>query len=116
MNWNDPGMLGAIFGSSIGVIGAICGIWGACVGAFAPKGKHRGLIIGSGYVFAALGVAIAITGLVLLINDAVLALWLALLQSGLLIAVLMLIMVRVAKKRYAIAEDWIMNAESLRRE
>ncbi|MCB9838128.1 MAG: hypothetical protein H6813_02215 [Phycisphaeraceae bacterium] len=115
-DWNDPNMLGAIFGSSIGVVGAIIGVWGACLGAFAPKGRHRGAMIASGYGFAALGALIAVAGLVLLLSDAVLVLWLGLLQSGLLITVLMLVLIKVAKGRYAQAEERILSAEALRRE
>ncbi len=116
IDWTDPNTIGAILGSSVGLFGGIIGVWGACIGAFAPKGLHRGPLMFTGYMFAVLGVAISITGLVMLLNDAILALWLPLLLAGVNISILMLILTRVAKNRYAQAEERLMSAESLRRE
>ena len=116
IDWNSPNDLGAILGASLGLLGALCGVWGACVGVFAPKGIHRGPILATGYAFTALGVAIGITGIVLLISGAAFVLWFIPLVSGADIAILMYVLVRVARRRYAQAEERIMSAESLRRE
>ena len=116
IDWTNPNTIGAILGSSVGLFGGIIGVWGACLGTFAPKGLHRGPILFTGYLFAAIGIAIAITGIVLLLNDAVLGLWFSMLLAGVNISILMLILTRVAKNRYAQAEERLMSAESLRRE
>ncbi len=116
IDWTSPNTIGAILGSSIGLFGGVIGVWGACIGAFAPKGLYRGPILATGYLFTAIGVALAITGIVLLLNDAVLVLWFSLLLAGVNISILMLILTKVAKNRYAQAEERLMSAESLRRE
>jgi len=114
--WADPNMIGAILGSSIGLFGGIIGCWGACLGTFAPKGKYRSQIIGTGYAFTALGVLITLAGIVLLARDAAAALWLGLLLSGFTITALMTMLVVVAKKRYDQSEERILSAESFRRD
>ena len=116
IDWNSPNDLGAVLGVSIGLFGAICGVWGACLGAFAPKGLHRRPILAAGYAFAALGAAIGITGIVLLFSGGSFVLWFVMLTAGANIAILMLVLVRVARKQYSQAEERILNAESLRRE
>lgn len=114
--WADTNMIGAILGSSVGLFGGIIGVWGAALGTFAPKGKYRREIIGTGYLFTAIGVLIAVTGIVMLTQGAAPALWVGMLLAGFTITSLMTLLVISAKKRYDMSEQRIMSAESLRRE
>ena len=114
--WADSNMIGAIIGSSVGLFGGIIGCWGACIGAFAPKGKHRAQVIGAGYLFTAVGVLILAGGVVMLTQGAVSALWLGTMLAGFTIAGLTAMLTVVAKRRYAQSEERILSAESLRRD
>lgn len=117
IDWSNPNQVGGMLGATLGLIGALGGIWGACLGTFAPRGMFKGPIFATGYLFTAFGVGCVIAGIVCYFNDAILGLWLPLLLVGLNFAALFPILIfLVAKKRYAEYEERIMSAESLRRE
>lgn len=117
IDWSNPDHIGGLLGASLGLLGALGGVWGACLGAFAPRGMYKWPIFATGYVFSAIGVCCVIAGIVLYFNDTILGLWLPVLLVGLNIAALFpLLLYFVARKRYAEHEERVMSAESLRRD
>jgi len=116
IDWSDPAHVGSVIGVVGGSLGALAGVWGACLGVFAPKGLHRGAIISSGYLLLGVSIAGLVTGIVLLVNGRVMGIWLPTILVGANMAIMSAIFIRVAKKRYDMAEERFLSAESLRRE
>ncbi|MDQ7013239.1 MAG: hypothetical protein Q9O74_05000 [Planctomycetota bacterium] len=108
----DAGLIGAIGGSAIGVLG---GLFGSVVGICAPKGIARGPVLGGQLAMAAFGVALLIAGVVAIVQHQPVHVWLPLVLGGSLLAGLMGGLYPVVRMRYAQAEARRMDAEALRR-
>ena len=117
IDWTDPGHVGALIGIVGGSFGGLAGVWGACLGVFAPRGLHRGPIIASGYALLGVATLGVLAGFVLLQRKEALGmLWLPTILVSLNMMFLSGFFTVIAKKRYAMAEERLMSAESLRRE
>lgn len=108
----DGAMLGAIFGSSIGLLGAI---YGSAVGYFAPRGRHRGIVIPCHIALVALGAIALSAGMTALILKQPYHVWYPLTLGGFILTVVLGCLLPVVMRRYAQAEQRKMDAEQIRR-
>ncbi len=96
------GKAGAIIGTSMGLLGALCG----CLsGAFAQKGKHRGLVLGVYYISLALSIALLIAGVVTLAGGQPYAVYYSLLYPGIIGTLLFGILLFTIRNVYMKAEE-----------
>jgi hypothetical protein len=113
--WFEPSMFGALFGGLVGGVGGTgAGILGALAGTLAPQGKGRALILGGMYMFVALGLCLAVAGLVALILGQPWYIWFFPTQTGVIFAIVPGCLIPILKRRYREAEERRLEAESLR--
>lgn len=108
----DGALLGAIFGGSVGVIGAC---FGAFVGYFAPRGKHRGVVIPAHISLVLIGAIALSGGIAALLLKQPYHVWYPLTLGGFILTVVLGCMLPVVMKRYAQAEMRKIDAQQIRR-
>ena len=113
--WFDPNRFGAIYGSSVGVLG---GLFGATIGGLAgtmvKQGKGRKLVLGLMWGMFALGLAnVAFCGIALACGQPY-GIWYGAAVGGGVMTMLPLFLIPVLRKQYAIAELRKMEASDLR--
>lgn len=106
--------LARILHVSGGVLGALCGCFGGLIGFLAPRGKGRPIVIGGMYVFAGIGAASLLTGLVLAIRGVPFVVCWPLILIGVILPSVMLPMLHVVRQRYREAEVRRLEAAALR--
>lgn len=109
---HDGNLYGAIGGAALGVLG---GCLGAAAGWFAPRGRQRGLILGSMLVLVIAGVAMLGTGLMALAQKQPYHVWYPLILGGGILTLVMGPLIPVINIRYRQAEARRMDAEGIRR-
>jgi hypothetical protein len=109
--WFDANAWAWIPGTLFGTLG---GLWGAVAGTLAPRGRARGLVLGSGLAFVAIGVAMLAGGLVALATGQPYGIWYGLLLPGFMGIVLFPCLLPVVWKRYREAEERRIQAADLR--
>ncbi len=103
--WFDPNKFGAYYGGIGGsVIGVLGGTLGAMAGALAPKGKARGLILGSFNLIVVLGVIHLAAGLYALMSGQPYGIWYPLVLLGGIMTALFGMLRPVVRQRYREAE------------
>jgi len=113
--WFDENMFGALFGAIGGGLGGtLIGLWGATVGACAPRGKGREWIIPIGWSFLALGVVTLGFGLYALLLGQPYGIWFGPTLAGALAISLMCAIMPNVYRRYAEAEARKLQAEQFR--
>jgi peptidoglycan/LPS O-acetylase OafA/YrhL len=108
--WFDPNLYAWIPGTLIGVLG---GLWGALVGTLAPRGKARGLVLGSLAVLLLAGVACLAAGVAALISGQPYGVWYGLLLAGVLGVVVLGSLSPLALNAYRQAEARRLEARDL---
>lgn len=77
--WFDPNRYAWLPGTLLGVLG---GSWGALVGTLAPRGKAKGLVLGSLALLLTASLACLIAGIVALASRQPYGVWYGLLLAG----------------------------------
>jgi hypothetical protein len=77
--WFNPNLIGGLLGATVGVLG---GTWGSLAGVCAPRGKCKGLVLGSYWLFLAAGVGLLATGIYAFVVDQPWGVWFGLLLPG----------------------------------
>lgn len=108
--WFNPNLYGWIPGTLLGVLG---GSWGAMVGALAPRGKARGLVLGSLAVLLLASAACLVAGLVALVGRQPYGVWYGLLLAGVMGVVVLGSLSPVAFNAYRQAEARKVEAQDL---
>lgn len=115
MDWFDTqtaGLIGAIAGSAMGVL--FGGIGGPMAGYFAPRGKHKPLVMGYFIAWGVLGVIALAVGLVAVFSDQPQHVYYPFLMVGGLCALLSAILTPVIAKQYRRADERKLDAEQFR--
>jgi hypothetical protein len=113
--WFDENTFGALVGSiGGGGGGSLGGLWGAAIGAFAPQGKGRAVLVPIGWAFIAVGVLSLTFGLYALIAGQPYGIWYAPVLIGAVFIVVIGGLMPVVYHRYAEAEARRMQAEEFR--
>lgn len=112
--WNaqDGNLYGAIGGAALGVLG---GCLGAAAGVLAPRGKQRGLVMGSMAALVIAGMVVLVIGLVALMQKQPYHVWYPLVLCGGLLTLVLGPLTPVINLRYRQAEARRMDAEGIRR-
>ena len=105
-------MIGSIGGSAVGVFG---GALGAVAGYYVPRGRLRGLVIGSMTVLVVVGVVGLVLGVAALVARQPYHVWYPPTLIGVILTFVMGGLLPVIVTRYRQAEARRMEAESLRR-
>lgn len=115
--WFDPNTFGWMYGSIVGGLGGtLGGCLGALAGVLAPKGKGKGVVIGS-FVFCILfGLANLAFGIAALIASQPYGIWYPPMLIGFLFTLLFSILLPVVNLRYRQAEQRQMQAADFRSE
>jgi hypothetical protein len=108
--WFNPNAYAWIPGTLLGVAG---GIEGALVGSFAPKGKHRTLVLGVHFVLLHVCCALLVMGLVALVTGQPYGIWYGFGLPGLLGLVIFGSLTWAIRKQYVEAELRKSMAEDL---
>ncbi len=108
--WFNPNLYAWIPGTVLGVAG---GIEGTLVGLFAPKGKHRTLVLTMHAIFMLACVGLLSAGIVALATGQPYGIWYGLGFPGLLGLVILGPLTWVVRKQYAQAELRKSMAEDL---
>jgi MFS family permease len=109
----EAGVLGAILGGSIGIVGG--GIGGPLMGYFVPKGRAKTFILGFLWFWFILGVALIITGIVAITQSQPYHVYYPFLFCGGIASVVMGPLIPVIARRYRAAEQRRLAAEEFRR-
>lgn len=113
--WFNENLFGALFGAIGGSLGGILGGgWGAMVGLFAPQGKGRAWLIGTGWAIVGAGGLSLAFGLFALAAGQPYAIWYPPCLLGLVLAGVVGVLMPVVYKRYAGAEARRVQAEEFR--
>ena len=109
---HDGALYGAIGGAAIGMVGACLG---AAAGLLAPRGRGRGVVLGSMATMAAGGLVALGAGVIAVSGGQPYHVWYPLLLCGGILALVMGPLVPVVRARYRQAEARRMQAQELRR-
>ncbi|QVL34539.1 hypothetical protein KIH39_11710 [Telmatocola sphagniphila] len=107
----DAGWIGAIAGSSIGILG---GLLGGLAGTFAPKGKYKSLVLSIAFSIALFGVISFGAGIYAFTQSQPFFVCYPLLLLG-LVCCSVIALIPVINKRYREAENRRLEAEEFRR-
>ena len=105
--------LGAGGGSLVGLLGGLLGVF---TGLWAPKGLHRGVILGSYSVLRLVGVVALVTGVVALFHKQPYHVYYPLLLLGFILVVVMSGVLPGVKRQYEFAEQRKLQAADFRNE
>lgn len=113
--WFDSQTAGMI-GAGIGVVlgAGFGGIGGGVGGPLAAAGKAKGLVMGIFGLGLALGVGLALTGLVALVMGQPWHVWFVFLMPGVTCALIFGLLLPVVRAQYAKAEQRKMDAAAIR--
>jgi hypothetical protein len=109
----NPGLVGALLGSAVGVLGG--GVYGPLVGTLAPQGKGRRLVFAYHWALVLAGCGLLVAGLTALAAGQPIHVWAVLGGPGLLLAAILLPLTPVLRARYRQADQRRLEAEEFRR-
>src|SRR5690606_35482843 len=109
---SNPGMFGAILGSSVGIFG---GIYGTLVGILAPRGKAKTLVFASHWIAGSAGIVLNGLSIAAKLADQPYAVWYGMGLPGLILILVLLPLTLVIRQRYHEAEQRRIEAENFRR-
>lgn len=113
--WFDPHTFGSLYG---GIAGSTIGILGGCIGAaagmWAPRGRHRRLVLGAMYAIVALGIIQLAAGAVALAAHQPYGIYYPLLLCGFISAVVVGAIIPVVRQRYREGEQRRLDAAAIR--
>ncbi|MAG58281.1 MAG: hypothetical protein CMJ83_18495 [Planctomycetes bacterium] len=113
--FSDPDRFGAMFGGFAGAgVGVLGGLIGTLAGVFAPRGKARGLVMGTMVFAASLGAMMLATGIVAVSTGQPYAIWYPFVLMGGVLTVVTTSLIPVVRRAYKGAEDRQLEAEGLR--
>ncbi len=114
--WFDPNLFGALYGGLGGGLGGtLAGLCGAAAGHWAPRGEHRGLVLGAFRVLVVLGGLSLALGLGALLAGQPYGIWFAPVLVGLVLAVVPCALLPRVRRAYDQAEQRRLEAGALRR-
>jgi hypothetical protein len=108
--WFDPNAWAWLPGTLFGCLG---GLWGACAGCLAPRGRARGFVLGTGALFVVVGAIFLIAAIVAYRAGQPYGIWYGLGLPGLLGLTLFPMLLPVVMYRYREAEERRMAAKDL---
>lgn len=115
MPWFDANTFASLYG---GIGGGVFGVLGGCIGTaagvWAPRGKHRSLVLGAMYVVVVLGILQIVAGLAALLAHQPYGIYYPLLLLGLLSSVIVGTLIPVVRRRYSESEQRRLDAAALR--
>ena len=113
--WFDPIRFGALYGGIVGGGGgALIGLLGALAGWLAPQGRGRAFVLGSMYFMLAFGLLNLAFGAVAWGLGQPYGIWYGGVLCGFVFTSLSFALIPVMRKRYAEAEQRLMQAAELR--
>jgi hypothetical protein len=101
----------ALVGAGLGLFGALCGLWGALAGFLAQRGRARGFVVTTGWVFTAGGFVVLLAGVILMGANSPLG-WPCLL-TGFIITLVLTPLNFVMRRAYRQAEMRRLTAQEL---
>lgn len=114
--WFNPTTFGIAFGViGGGVGGTLGGLLGAAMGYFAPRGKARGFVLTSTWVFIVAGVCSPLFGLYALVAGQPYGIWYPPTLVGIIDTALFGSLLPMVRARYRQAEERRIDARGLRR-
>lgn len=108
--WFDPNVYSWIPGTLYGTLG---GLWGGVAGSLAPRGSAKRLVLGLGYLFIVIGLALLLMSIVAYLTGQPYGIWYGLGLPGLLGLVLFPSLLPVVLARYREAEERKLRAKDL---
>jgi hypothetical protein len=108
--WFDANSYAWIPGTLLGVMG---GLWGSLVGVLAPRGKAKGLVLGSLGLMLVCGAVLLVLGLTALLSGQPYGVWYGLLLAGVIGLVVLGSLTPVALSAYRQAENRKIQARDL---
>lgn len=108
----DAALLGAMGGSAVGILGALLG---TLVGYFAPRGRHKGIIIPFHITLVVVGLGVLSAGVVAIAVKQPYHVWYPLALGGFIMSVVLGSLLPVVVRRFAQAEMRRIDAEQIRR-
>ena len=113
--WFSPVMFGALYGA---IGGSLCGIAGGVIGTligvFAPRGKHKALVMGCLWAMVSVGGASLVFGVAALVAGQPYAIWYPPLLLGLIVGIVSVAVMPAARQAYRRAEERRVAAQSIR--
>ena len=111
--FNNQAVIGSVLGGGVGMLGAI---YGTSLGLLLPRGKGKRFIFGLHWAFLAFGVLLLGAGITALVNGQPYGVWYALLLPGAISTVLLAFFTPlVTRLWYRQAEHRRLEAEEFRR-
>ena len=108
--WFDPMIWswvpGTVFGSSVGILGGICG-------SLAAVGKAKSFVMGIWYLFLVIAILMLVAALVAFFSDQPYGIWFGLGLPGIMGTIIMAALTPVLLMRYREAERRSMAAQDL---
>lgn len=108
--WFDPNLYAWIPGTLLGVLG---GLWGSLLGVLGPRGKAKGLVLGSLVFLLGCSSALFVLGVVALLGKQPYGVWYGLLLAGVIGLFVLGPLSFVAVMTYRQAENRKMRAADL---
>ncbi len=108
----EAGLIGGLGGGAVGVAGALIGVFG---GLWAPRGLHKGLVLGSMIALTVFGAGALCAGLVAIAMKQPYHVWFPLTLGGLILASVVGGLIPMIRTRYRHAEQRRLGAEEFRR-
>lgn len=109
--WFDPNAWAWLPGTLFGCLG---GLWGACAGVLAPRGKARGFVLGAGVMFAVVSVAFLVAAIVAYLGGQPYGIWFGLGLPGIQGLIVFPMLLPLVVLRYRQAEERRMAAMDIR--
>jgi hypothetical protein len=100
--WFNVDLWAWLPGTLLGVCG---GLWGSLVGALAPQGKARTLVLGLSWLLVGVSLILLAAGLTALVSGQPYGVWSSLGLPGLVGTVVLASLLPIARKRYREAEE-----------
>lgn len=110
--FTNVGLVGAIVGSAVGVLGG--GVYGPLVGSLAPLGKARGFVYAYHWMLVIVGLCLLVVGVVAMVTGQPFPIVAVLGGPGLLLLTILLPLTPVLNMRYRQAEQRRLEAEEFR--
>ena len=108
--WFDPNFYAWIPGT---VFGVTAGLWGMSVGLLAPRGRARGLVLGTAWLLVACSAVLLVAGLIAWHTGQPYGIWYGLALPGVIGLVVLGGNLPTARRAYQDAEQRRMEAQDL---
>lgn len=97
-----------------GVLGSLAGLMGALTGILAPRGKGQAFLVGGWVVFAVIGLASLVTGIVALVSGQPWVIWYPFVLVGAIVGPLSIMAVFRTRAVFRMAEERKLAAAEIR--